>query len=293
MAKREPGRHAARDERGRPRLFRRTDGGRNGGVRRRARHAAPSPQPHRCRTARSPIARTRRSTCPTSRQSPLSIATPVLFRARTPLELRGIQSAPQPPPFAGRQFERTDRIIVRFDVFGASAADATVTVTLLSRQGAKLATMPLKKTDGGRVRDRSADRLGRPRRIRLRDRRVTRRRPGEGAAVVQRELTERLIAATATISSQKSTKIRTCVLCIARVPVAGFVGVLAVDVRVALLRREIDRHRHDDGLRRAVHERRHESPLSDGVERGLIEQRDRAEDARLRDVAFGVDQRLR
>lgn len=81
--------------------------------------------------------------------SPLSIATPVLFRARTPLELRGIQGATEPTAFAGRQFERTDRIIVRFGVFGASAADATVTVTLLSRQGAKLATMPLVKAQSG------------------------------------------------------------------------------------------------------------------------------------------------
>ena len=80
--------------------------------------------------------------------TPLSIATPVLYRARTPLELRAIQNA-APPPFAGRQFERTDRIIVRFDVFGAAAADATVTVTLLSRLGAKLAAMPLRHTPAG------------------------------------------------------------------------------------------------------------------------------------------------
>ncbi|HEY2431868.1 MAG TPA: VWA domain-containing protein [Vicinamibacterales bacterium] len=79
---------------------------------------------------------------------PLSIATPILYRARTPLELRAIQAA-VPTPFAGRQFERTDRIIVRFDVLGAAASDATVTVALLSRLGAKLATMPLRKTATG------------------------------------------------------------------------------------------------------------------------------------------------
>jgi VWFA-related protein len=81
--------------------------------------------------------------------APLAIATPVLFRGRTPAELRAIQSATPPAPYAGRQFEHTDRVIVRFDVVGASAADATVTVTLLSRQGAKLAAMPLKKTASG------------------------------------------------------------------------------------------------------------------------------------------------
>lgn len=81
--------------------------------------------------------------------APLSIATPALFRARTPIELRAIQRAATPTPFAGRQFDRTDRIIVRFEVYGAAAADATVTVALLSRQGAKLATMPVRKVETG------------------------------------------------------------------------------------------------------------------------------------------------
>jgi len=80
--------------------------------------------------------------------APVAIGTPVLYRARTPIELRSVQAGGA-PPFAGRQFERTDRIIVDFDVFGAGAADATVTVTLLNRQGAKLAAMPLKKTPAG------------------------------------------------------------------------------------------------------------------------------------------------
>jgi hypothetical protein len=81
--------------------------------------------------------------------APLSIGSPILFRARTPLQLRAIQADPDPMPFAGRQFERTDRILLRFGVFGASARDAIVTATLLSRQGAKLAAMPLKTTTAG------------------------------------------------------------------------------------------------------------------------------------------------
>jgi hypothetical protein len=52
-------------------------------------------------------------------------------------------------PFAGRQFERTDRILVRFGVFGSSSAGAAVTVTLLSRQGKKLAALPIKTIAGG------------------------------------------------------------------------------------------------------------------------------------------------
>ncbi len=75
---------------------------------------------------------------------PLSITSPVVFRGRTPLELRAIQASPDPQPFAGRQFERTDRIFLRFAVVGPAAADATVTANLLSRRGAQLATLPLK-----------------------------------------------------------------------------------------------------------------------------------------------------
>jgi VWFA-related protein len=76
--------------------------------------------------------------------SPLTISSPVVFRASTPLQLRAIQAEPDPAPFAGRQFERTDRVIVRFTVAGAAAPDATVTATLLSRKGSALATLPLK-----------------------------------------------------------------------------------------------------------------------------------------------------
>jgi hypothetical protein len=83
--------------------------------------------------------------------SPLTISSPAVFRASTPLELRAIQAATDPPPFAGRQFERTDRVIVRFSVIGAAAADATVTATLLSRKGTALATLPLKNTAGSRA----------------------------------------------------------------------------------------------------------------------------------------------
>ena len=80
--------------------------------------------------------------------APLSIASPVVFRGRTPLELRAIQADPDPLPFAGRQFERTDRIVVRFAVVGSAAADATVTANLLGRRGAQLAALPLKTVPG-------------------------------------------------------------------------------------------------------------------------------------------------
>jgi hypothetical protein len=81
-------------------------------------------------------------------KAPLAITSPIVFRARTPMELRAIQAEPDPQPFAARQFERTDRIIARFAVVGPSAADATVTANLLGRRGAQLATLPLKTVPG-------------------------------------------------------------------------------------------------------------------------------------------------
>jgi VWFA-related protein len=80
--------------------------------------------------------------------APIAVTSPVVYRARTPLELRAIQAQPDPQPFAGRQFERTDRVIVRFSVLGAAAVDATVTANLLGRRGAQLAALPLRTVPG-------------------------------------------------------------------------------------------------------------------------------------------------
>ena len=79
----------------------------------------------------------------------VAITTPVLFRARTPLELRTLLAAADPLPYAGRQFDRTDRILLRFAVVGAGAADATLTAHLVSKTGASLTTLPLKTVPAG------------------------------------------------------------------------------------------------------------------------------------------------
>ena len=82
-------------------------------------------------------------------KAPLAMTTAVLFRARTPLEFRALVAAADPLPNAGRQFDRTDRVLVRFGVTGAAAADATVTAHLLSKPGGALATLPLKTVPSG------------------------------------------------------------------------------------------------------------------------------------------------
>jgi len=79
----------------------------------------------------------------------VALTTPVVFRARTPFELRSMLAAADPLPYAGRQFDRTDRVLVRFSVTGSGAADATVTAHLLSRTGAALTALPLKTVTAG------------------------------------------------------------------------------------------------------------------------------------------------
>lgn len=78
----------------------------------------------------------------------LSMSSPVLLRARNGLELRALTTGASAVPYAGRVFDRTDRLVVRFSLFGAAAADATVTASLLSRKGIALSSLPFAPVPG-------------------------------------------------------------------------------------------------------------------------------------------------
>ena len=52
-------------------------------------------------------------------------------------------------PFAGREFVRTDRVFVRFAVYGVSAAQSAVSATLTNRSGAALLALPVTATSIG------------------------------------------------------------------------------------------------------------------------------------------------
>jgi VWFA-related protein len=73
----------------------------------------------------------------------LALSSPVLLRAQNPRELRGIKGDPDAPPFAGRDFRRTERLFVRFRVYGDAAPRATVSARLMNRGGAVLAPLPV------------------------------------------------------------------------------------------------------------------------------------------------------
>ena len=68
----------------------------------------------------------------------LAIGAPMLLRARTVADARAISEARQAVPFAGREFIRTDRLYVRFSIYGRAASEADVSARLTSKAGATL-----------------------------------------------------------------------------------------------------------------------------------------------------------
>jgi VWFA-related protein len=74
--------------------------------------------------------------------APLAIGSPAFFKARNGLELRQLHAATDATPYAGKDFERTDHLLVRFSIVGTAADGATITANLLSRRGASLAALP-------------------------------------------------------------------------------------------------------------------------------------------------------
>ena len=69
------------------------------------------------------------------------ITAPVMYRGRTPFEIGTIRKAESPQPSATRLFSRTERLLVRFDVY-APGAPPQVTLRLLTKAGAPLSDLP-------------------------------------------------------------------------------------------------------------------------------------------------------
>jgi hypothetical protein len=74
-----------------------------------------------------------------------AISTPRVFRARTNRDFQLAARDPDAVPAAGRDFLRTDRLLIRFDVYGAEAPAAL----LLNRNGQKMAEVPIQPATVG------------------------------------------------------------------------------------------------------------------------------------------------
>ena len=81
-------------------------------------------------------------TVPDLGSASLTLGVPVVLRARTVVEGRALAKGAEATPFAGREFNRTDRLFVRVSVYGASADEAAVSATLITRAGAALLELP-------------------------------------------------------------------------------------------------------------------------------------------------------
>ena len=87
-------------------------------------------------------------TVPDPAAAELAIGAPILVRARTVADARAAAEGRPAAPFAGREFNRTDHLYVRFLVYGASAAEAGVSARLTNRAGAALLELPVVKLAG-------------------------------------------------------------------------------------------------------------------------------------------------
>jgi hypothetical protein len=88
---------------------------------------------------------TRTVLVPDSSALPFAVTAPAIVRVRNALEMRAFDSTPEPHLFAGRDFERTDRLLIRFATQGADGG-TTVNASILDRRGAKLLDLPVAAT---------------------------------------------------------------------------------------------------------------------------------------------------
>jgi len=82
----------------------------------------------------------------------LAISVPAVLRARNAADARAIAGAHEMMPFAAREFVRTDRVFVRFAVYGKDAGHAIVSAQLMSRMGAPLLALPVTALTDGEAR---------------------------------------------------------------------------------------------------------------------------------------------
>jgi len=93
---------------------------------------------------------TRSLTVPDYSKAALALGVPAVYRARNATEARAIgRDAQDATPFAGREFVRTDRLFVRFGVYGSATPGVDLSAQLTNRSGRPLLTLPVSAlTDG-------------------------------------------------------------------------------------------------------------------------------------------------
>jgi hypothetical protein len=89
----------------------------------------------------------REITVPDLTSAEVRLGTPRVFVARNAREFQQLRQDASATPTAGRDFRRTDRLVIRVDAFGPGDGGA-VTSRLLNRQGQKMVDLPVTRGEG-------------------------------------------------------------------------------------------------------------------------------------------------
>lgn len=79
----------------------------------------------------------------------LVLSTPYFVRARNALEFNALAADPDAPPTVSRDFRRTDRLLLRFDVYAAGGAEPELEANLLNRGGESMFPLDVSASDDG------------------------------------------------------------------------------------------------------------------------------------------------
>jgi hypothetical protein len=80
--------------------------------------------------------------------TPLALSTPRVYAARTANEFRAVAADAAAVPTARREFQRTERLLIRFDAYGTSG-DAPVTAAVVNWAGEQLTVVSVRPADAG------------------------------------------------------------------------------------------------------------------------------------------------
>ena len=73
----------------------------------------------------------------------LAVQSPAVWSVRRPVDLQAVLGPTPPAPVDGREFSRVERLILRVELTGTDAPDATARARLVGKGGAKLTDLPM------------------------------------------------------------------------------------------------------------------------------------------------------
>jgi hypothetical protein len=86
---------------------------------------------------------------PATPSADLAVVSPTIRLIRTPADLKAARSGTPPPPHTGREFVRTDRLLMTVMLAGDGAARATLSMRLIDRRGKPLTDLPFSRAGAG------------------------------------------------------------------------------------------------------------------------------------------------